>query len=40
MAATTAVTAMLVGYGAARASALGFNELRNAVFAKVGWSQG
>jgi len=35
VAATTAVTAMLVGYGAARASALGFNELRNAVFARV-----
>ncbi|XP_055911187.1 iron-sulfur clusters transporter ABCB7, mitochondrial isoform X1 [Eupeodes corollae] len=28
-------TAMLIGYGAARAGAAGFNELRNAVFAKV-----
>ncbi|XP_023175988.2 ATP-binding cassette sub-family B member 7, mitochondrial isoform X2 [Drosophila hydei] len=28
-------TAMLLGYGIARASAAGFNELRNAVFAKV-----
>ncbi|KAI8118267.1 mitochondrial, ATP-binding cassette sub-family B member 7 [Lucilia cuprina] len=28
-------TAMLVGYGVARASAAAFNELRNAVFAKV-----
>jgi len=32
---TTTVTAALVGYGVARASALGFNELRNAVFARV-----
>merc|ERR1719336_3396203 len=32
---TTAVTAALVGYGVTRASALGFNELRNAVFARV-----
>jgi len=32
---TTAVTAALVGYGVARASALGFNELRNAVFTRV-----
>eukprot|EP00088_Acartia_fossae_P021483 TRINITY_DN2291_c0_g1_i3.p1 TRINITY_DN2291_c0_g1~~TRINITY_DN2291_c0_g1_i3.p1 ORF type:complete len:713 (-),score=145.01 TRINITY_DN2291_c0_g1_i3:79-2190(-) len=31
----TMVTATLIGYGVARASALGFNELRNAVFATV-----
>jgi len=31
----TLVTSALLGYGIARASALGFNELRNAVFAKV-----
>eukprot|EP00056_Hartaetosiga_gracilis_P013204 m.216634 g.216634 ORF g.216634 m.216634 type:complete len:625 (+) comp13808_c3_seq1:1549-3423(+) len=31
----TASTAMLLGYGLARAGASGFNELRNAVFAKV-----
>ncbi|XP_064539819.1 iron-sulfur clusters transporter ABCB7, mitochondrial isoform X2 [Drosophila montana] len=31
----SAATAMLLGYGIARASAAGFNELRNAVFAKV-----
>ncbi|XP_061396194.1 iron-sulfur clusters transporter ABCB7, mitochondrial isoform X1 [Musca vetustissima] len=31
----TTATAMLIGYGIARASAAGFNELRNAVFAKV-----
>jgi len=31
----TLITATLVGYGVARAGALGFNELRNAVFAKV-----
>jgi len=34
-AAATLVTTTLVGYGVARAGALGFNELRNAVFAKV-----
>lgn len=39
----TVILALLVGYGAARASASLFNELRNAVFAKwhkiqyVGW---
>lgn len=32
---TTAATTLLVGYGIARAGAAGFNELRNAVFAKV-----
>jgi len=32
---TTLVSATLLGYGVARAGALGFNELRNAVFAKV-----
>ena len=32
---TTVVVASLIGYGVARASALGFSELRNAVFAKV-----
>ncbi|XP_032310723.1 iron-sulfur clusters transporter ABCB7, mitochondrial isoform X1 [Drosophila ananassae] len=31
----SAATALLLGYGIARASAAGFNELRNAVFAKV-----
>eukprot|EP00092_Neocalanus_flemingeri_P098042 GFUD01125027.1.p1 GENE.GFUD01125027.1~~GFUD01125027.1.p1 ORF type:complete len:689 (-),score=208.35 GFUD01125027.1:471-2537(-) len=31
----TLITTTLLGYGAARAGALGFNELRNAVFAKV-----
>ncbi|KAL1491431.1 hypothetical protein ABEB36_012031 [Hypothenemus hampei] len=31
----TVATSILLGYGIARASALGFNELRNAVFAKV-----
>merc|ERR1719483_525604 len=31
----TLVTTTLLGYGAARAGSLGFNELRNAVFAKV-----
>eukprot|EP00055_Hartaetosiga_balthica_P008383 m.31044 g.31044 ORF g.31044 m.31044 type:complete len:775 (-) comp6273_c1_seq1:98-2422(-) len=31
----TASSAMLIGYGIARAGASGFNELRNAVFAKV-----
>ncbi len=31
----TAVFALLVGYGVARAGAAGFNELRNAVFARV-----
>jgi len=31
----TMVTSTLLGYGVARAGALGFNELRNAVFAKV-----
>ncbi|XP_066253911.1 iron-sulfur clusters transporter ABCB7, mitochondrial-like [Euwallacea similis] len=31
----TVLTSLLLGYGIARASALGFNELRNAVFAKV-----
>ncbi|CAG9767924.1 unnamed protein product [Ceutorhynchus assimilis] len=31
----TVATSLLLGYGIARASALGFNELRNAVFAKV-----
>jgi ATP-binding cassette subfamily B (MDR/TAP) protein 7 len=34
-AATTLITTTLIGYGVARAGALGFNELRNAVFAKV-----
>ncbi|XP_072022465.1 iron-sulfur clusters transporter ABCB7, mitochondrial-like [Amphiura filiformis] len=33
--AVTVVTALLIGYGAARASASLFNELRNAIFAKV-----
>ncbi|KAH9382102.1 hypothetical protein HPB48_004568 [Haemaphysalis longicornis] len=32
---TSAAFALLVGYGLARAGAAGFNELRNAVFAKV-----
>ncbi len=32
---TTAALALLVGYGVARAGAAGFNELRNAVFARV-----
>ncbi|KAG0435133.1 hypothetical protein HPB47_018669 [Ixodes persulcatus] len=32
---TSAALAMLLGYGLARAGAAGFNELRNAVFAKV-----
>lgn len=32
---TTLVTATLLGYGTARAGALGLNELRNAVFARV-----
>ncbi|KAJ9573620.1 hypothetical protein L9F63_008961, partial [Diploptera punctata] len=31
----TVATTLLIGYGVARASAAGFNELRNAVFAKV-----
>ncbi|XP_016972654.1 iron-sulfur clusters transporter ABCB7, mitochondrial isoform X1 [Drosophila rhopaloa] len=31
----SAATALMLGYGIARASAAGFNELRNAVFAKV-----
>ncbi|XP_045470714.1 iron-sulfur clusters transporter ABCB7, mitochondrial [Harmonia axyridis] len=31
----TVATSMLIGYGVARAGAAGFNELRNAVFAKV-----
>jgi len=31
----TLITSTLLGYGIARAGALGFNELRNAVFAKV-----
>merc|ERR1719466_307970 len=31
----TLVTTTLLGYGIARAGALGFNELRNAVFARV-----
>merc|ERR1719283_330253 len=31
----TVVTSTLLGYGIARAGALGFSELRNAVFAKV-----
>jgi len=31
----TLITATLLGYGAARAGALGFNEARNAVFARV-----
>ncbi|XP_050309511.1 iron-sulfur clusters transporter ABCB7, mitochondrial-like [Anthonomus grandis grandis] len=31
----TVATSLLLGYGIARASALGFNELRNAVFARV-----
>ncbi|CRK95805.1 CLUMA_CG009260, isoform B [Clunio marinus] len=31
----TVISAMLIGYGIARASAAGFNELRNAVFARV-----
>jgi len=34
-AAATMITTTLIGYGLARAGALGFNELRNAVFAKV-----
>jgi len=34
-AATTMITTTLIGYGLARTGALGFNELRNAVFAKV-----
>jgi len=34
-AAVTLITATLIGYGAARAGALGFSELRNAVFARV-----
>ena len=33
--ATTFIFALVIGYGAARAGAAGFNELRNAVFAKV-----
>ncbi|XP_018578995.1 ATP-binding cassette sub-family B member 7, mitochondrial isoform X1 [Anoplophora glabripennis] len=33
--AATIATSLLLGYGIARASAAGFNELRNAVFAKV-----
>ncbi|XP_015112471.1 ATP-binding cassette sub-family B member 7, mitochondrial [Diachasma alloeum] len=32
---TTVVTSLLIGYGIARLGAAGFNELRNAVFAKV-----
>ena len=32
---STMVTTSILGYGLARAGALGFNELRNAVFAKV-----
>ncbi|XP_045492864.1 iron-sulfur clusters transporter ABCB7, mitochondrial isoform X1 [Colias croceus] len=32
---STSVISLLVGYGIARATAAGFNELRNAVFAKV-----
>ncbi|XP_076444479.1 iron-sulfur clusters transporter ABCB7, mitochondrial-like [Babylonia areolata] len=32
---TTAAVAIMIGYGVARATAAGFNELRNAVFAKV-----
>ncbi|KAK7478870.1 hypothetical protein BaRGS_00029851 [Batillaria attramentaria] len=31
----TTATAIMIGYGVARATAAGFNELRNAVFAKV-----
>jgi len=34
-AAATMITTTLIGYGVARTGALGFNELRNAVFAKV-----
>merc|ERR550525_90423 len=34
-AAATMITTTLIGYGLARTGALGFNELRNAVFAKV-----
>merc|ERR1719369_2166895 len=34
-AAATIITTSLLGYGIARAGALGFNELRNAVFARV-----
>ena len=35
-ASATMITTTLIGYGLARTGALGFNELRNAVFAKVG----
>nr|QSX72236.1 ATP binding cassette subfamily B member 7 [Halisarca dujardinii] len=34
----TAATALILGYGAARISASGFNEMRNAVFSKVAQS--
>ncbi|XP_050392679.1 iron-sulfur clusters transporter ABCB7, mitochondrial isoform X3 [Patella vulgata] len=34
----TTATALMIGYGVARAGASGFNELRNAVFAKVAQS--